>query len=180
MQIGEGMDFSLELAEEVLRRTPDVLHAMLSDLSEDWTARDEGPGTWSPYQVVGHLTHIEECDWIDRTRVILEHGTERVFAPVDREAGFARFEDWKLGDLLGRFASVRTSNLEVLGALVGVEDLGRRGVHPTFGEVTLDQLLATWVVHDLNHLGQIVKTMAKQYGLAVGPWVELLPIIDAP
>jgi hypothetical protein len=176
----EAMDFSLELGKEVLRRTPDALQAMLSDLSGGWITGDQGPDTWSPYQVVGHLTHIEECDWIDRTRVILEHGTERVFEPVDREAGFTRFRDWTLGDLLIRFASVRTSNLETLGAFVELKDLGRRGVHPTFGEVTLGHLLATWVVHDLNHLGQIVKTMAKQYSQAVGPWRELLPIIDAP
>ncbi|MBI4260639.1 MAG: DinB family protein [Actinobacteria bacterium] len=174
------MDFSLELGREVLGRTPDALRAMLSDLSEAWTTGDEGPGTWSPNQVVGHLTHIEECDWIDRTRVILEHGTDRAFDPVDREAGFARFKGWSLVDLLDRFASVRASNLDALGALVEVEDLGRRGVHPTFGEVTLGQLLATWVVHDLNHLGQIVKAMAKQYAQAVGPWREFLPIIDAP
>jgi DinB superfamily len=174
------MDFSLDLGKEVLRRTPDALRAMLSDLSGDWTAGDEGPDTWSPYQVVGHLTHIEECDWIDRTRVILEHGTGRVFEPVDREAGFARFRGWSVGDLLDRFASVRASNLEALDALVGVQDLGRRGVHPTFGEVTLGQLLATWVVHDLNHLGQIVKAMAKQYTEAIGPWREFLPIVDAP
>ncbi|MGA8427456.1 MAG: DinB family protein, partial [Candidatus Dormiibacterota bacterium] len=94
------MDFSLQLGKDVLTRTPDVLHAMLSGLPEDWTAGNEGASTWSPYQVVGHLTHIEECDWIDRTRVILEHGTERVFEPVDREAGFARFSGWKLADLL--------------------------------------------------------------------------------
>jgi uncharacterized damage-inducible protein DinB len=174
------VDFSLELGTEVLRRTPDTLQAMLSELPQEWITGDEGPDTWSPLQVVGHLTHIEECDWIDRTRVILEHGTGRVFAPVDREAGFTRFRDWKLGDLLGRFASLRTSNLETLGALVEPEDLGRLGVHPTFGEVTLAQLLSTWVAHDLNHLGQIVKTMAKQYTQAVGPWREFLPIIDAP
>src|SRR5688572_14817540 len=131
------MDFSLELGKEVLRGTPEALQAMLSDLSEDWITGDEGPDTWSPYQVVGHLTHIEECDWIDRTRVILEHGTERAFEPVDREAGFTRFRDWELVDLLGRFASVRTSNLEALDALVEVEDLRRRGVHPTLGKVTL-------------------------------------------
>lgn len=173
------MEFSLELGTDMLRRTPDALQAMLSGLSEDWITGDEGPSTWSPYQVVGHLTHIEECDWINRTRVILEHGTERVFDPVDREAGFTRFKGWKLGALLDRFASVRTANLETLGVLVQVDDLGRRGVHPTFGEVMLSELLATWVAHDMNHLGQIVKTMAKQYQ-AVGPWREFLPIIDAP
>jgi uncharacterized damage-inducible protein DinB len=174
------MDFSLELGKEVLRRTPVVLQAMLSDLSEDWIDGDEGPDTWSPYQVLGHLTHIDECDWMDRTRVILEHGTEHILQPVDREAGFTRFRGWTVRDLLDRFASVRASNLETLGALVEIDDLGRRGIHPTFGEVTLGQLLATWVVHDLNHLGQIVKTMAKQYTQAVGPWRELLPIVDAP
>jgi hypothetical protein len=174
------MDFSLERAKELLGRTPDVLQAMLSDLSGDWAAANEAPGTWSPYQVVGHLTHVEECDWIDRTRLILEHGTERTFEPVDREAGFTRFRDWELNDLLDRFGSVRTSNLQALDALIAVGDLGRRGVHPNFGEVTISQLLATWVVHDLNHVGQIVKTMSKQYADAVGPWREFLPIIDAP
>jgi hypothetical protein len=173
------MEFSLELGKEVLQRTPDVLRAMLSDLSDQWTSADEGPDTWSPYQVVGHLTHVEECDWIDRTRVILDHGTDRVFEPVDREAGFTEFRGWKLGDLLDRFASARTSNLDELEALVHVGDLDRRGIHPSFGEVTVSQLLATWVVHDLNHLDQTVKTMAKQYREAVGPWRELLPIIDA-
>lgn len=173
------MDFSLELGREVLQRTPDVLRAMLTDLSDQWTTTDEGPDTWSPYQVVGHLTYIEEHDWIDRTRVIVDHGTDRVFQPVDREAGFTEFAGWRLGDLLDRFASLRTSNLEQLDALVDVGHLDSRGAHPSFGEVTLSQLLATWVVHDLNHLGQTVKTMAKQYGEAVGPWRQLLPIIDA-
>jgi DinB superfamily len=99
---------------------------------------------------------------------------------VDREAGFTRFKGWTVHRLVDRFASVRRSNLEALNELVGVDDLDRRGVHPTFGEVTLDQLLATWVAHDLNHAGQIVKTMAKQYTDAVGPWRAFLPIIDAP
>ena len=176
----EGMDFSLELGTEVLRRTPDVLRAMLLNLSEDWVAADEGPDTWSPYQVVGHLTFIEENDWIDRTQLILKHGTSRVFDPVDREAGFARFRDWSLSDLLDRFASARTTNLKTLHGLIEIEDLTRPGIHPTFGEVTISQLLATWVVHDLNHMGQIVKTMAKQYTRAIGPWRDFLPIIDAP
>jgi DinB superfamily len=174
------MEFSLEIGTEVLRQTPDVLRAMLSGLSVDWTAGDEGPDTWSPYQVVGHLTVVEQNDWIDRTQMILKYGTERIFDPVDREAGFTRFRGWSLTDLLDRFATVRSSNLQTLKELIEVEDLSRRGLHPSFGEVTISQLLATWVVHDLNHLGQIVKTMARQYSLAVGPWRELLPIIDAP
>jgi len=176
----EGMEFSLEQGREVLGRTPEALRAMLSGLSEGWTAGDEGPGTWSPYQVLGHLTHIEEVDWIDRTRIILAHGTTRAFEPVDREAGFTRLKGWPVGDLLERFASIRTSNLSALGELVNANDLERRGVHPDFGEVSLGQLLATWVVHDMNHLGQIVKAMAKQYTAAVGPWRAFLPIVDAP
>ena len=173
------MDFSLAGATDVLRRTPELLRSMLVDLSDDWTGADEGPDTWSPYQVVGHLTFVEEHDWIDRTRLILDHGTTRVFEPVDREAGFTQFRGWELPDILERLAALRTSNLEALDALVDVGDLEKRSMHPSFGEVTLSQLLATSVVHDLNHLGQIVKTMSKQYSLAVGPWRAFLPIIDA-
>jgi hypothetical protein len=173
------MDFSLERGTEVLRGTPGALRGMLAGLSDDWTDASEGLDAWTPWQVVGHLTHIEEVDWIDRSNVILEHGTARAFEPVDREAGFAKFQGWELGRLLDRFAEVRAANLETLSTLVGAGDLERRGVHPTFGEVTLGQLLATWVVHDLNHAGQIVKTMAKAYTEAVGPWREFLPIVDA-
>jgi len=175
-----GMDFSLDLGKEVLRRTPDVLRAMLSGLSAEWVASDEGPDTWTPYEVVGHLVHIDEHDWMDRTRTMLEHGPNHVFTPVDREAGFARFRGWSLSGLLDRFASVRRLNLVSLDEHVASGDLGRTAVHPDFGEVTLSQLLSTWVVHDLNHVGQIVKTMAKQYAQAIGPWRAFLPIVDAP
>jgi hypothetical protein len=147
--------FSIDDGRAVLERTPETLRALLSGLSAGWLSGNEGPGTWSPHQVVGHLTYIEEVDWIDRTKVILEHGTDRMFEPGD-------------------------ANLLELGELVRPEHLARRGVHPTFGEVTLGQLLATWVVHDLNHLGQIVKAEAKQYRDAVGPWREFLPIVEAP
>ena len=125
-------------------------------------------------------THVHRGARLDRSNTSdPRHGTTRVFEPVDREAGFAQFSGWQLNDLMDRFAAVRTSNIESLDGLVQLGDLDRRGVHPTFGEVTVSQLLATWVVHDLNHLGQIVKTMAKQYTDAVGPWREFLPIIDA-
>ena len=175
-----AVDYAIEDAREVLRRTPEALRALLSGLPEGWLSGNEGPGTWSPYQVVGHLTHIEEVDWIDRTKVILEHGTDRAFEPVDREAGFSRFAGWSLDRLLDRFADLREANLRSLEDLVAPDQLDRRGVHPTFGEVTLGQLLATWVVHDLNHLGQIMKAEAKQYRDAVGPWREFLPIVEAP
>ncbi len=140
---------------------------------------DEGPDTWSPYQVVGHLTHIEEVDWIDRTEVILAQVEPRTFEPVDREAGFTRFAHWSMAEILDRFATIRASNLDRLDTLVNEDDLQLGGVHPTFGEVSLSQLLATWTVHDLNHLNQIVKTMAKQYTDAIGPWRSLLPVVDA-
>lgn len=174
------MDYSLDMGKQVLRQTPFVLDTMLQGLSEEWISNSDGPESWTPYQVVGHLTYVEESDWIDRTRIILDYGTTYVFEPIDREAGFARFRDMSLSDLLERFATVRNSNLTSLDSLVGEKDLDQRGLHPDFGEVRLSQLLATWVVHDLNHVGQIVKTMAKQYSRAVGPWRAYLPIIDAP
>lgn len=124
------MDFSLELGKEILIRTPRVLRSMLSDMPDEWTSGNEGPGTWSGYQVLGHLTHIEESDWIDRTKVIREHGVDRVFEPIDREAGFTRFTGWTNGELLDRFESVRAANLDTLDSLVRAEDLARRGRHP--------------------------------------------------
>jgi len=173
------MEFALESAREVLGRTPEVLRVMLLGLPDEWLHGREAKDAWSPYQVCGHLLHIEQSDWLDRTRVILEHGTTRVFEPVDREAGFAKFAGWPVADLLEGFASARHTNLDQLSTLLGPGDLERRGVHPDFGEVTLAQLLATWVAHDLNHLNQIVKTMAKQYVDAVGPWRAFLPVLDA-
>jgi hypothetical protein len=174
------MEFEVDGAREVLRKTPHVLDVMLADLPDAWLNGRESPEAWSPYQVCGHLLHVEECDWIDRTKVILEHGTTTAFEPVDREAGFARFAGWSVRELLDRFASIRQSNLDELAALLGPGVLDRRGVHPDFGEVSLAQLLATWTVHDLNHVNQIVKTMAKQYADAVGPWRAFLPLLDMP
>ena len=174
------MEFEVESARDVLRRTPHVLDVMLADLPDAWLHGQESPDAWSPYQVCGHLLHVEECDWIDRTKVILEHGTTTAFEPVDREAGFTRFAGWTVRELLDRFASVRQANLDELAALLGPGDLERRGRHPDFGEVTLAQLLATWTVHDLNHVDQVVKTMAKEYRDAVGPWRAFLPLLDVP
>ena len=174
------MEFAVDQAREILRSTPETLRVMLADLSDGWLLTSEAPEAWSPYQVCGHLLHIEETDWLDRVRVILEHGTSRTFDPVDREAGFEKFSGWSLVGLLERFAITRRSNLDELSTLLEHDSLDRTGVHPDFGEVTLAQLLATWVVHDLNHTHQIVKTLAKQYTEAVGPWRAFLPILDAP
>lgn len=174
------MDFSLDRGREVLTRTPDVLSDLLRGLPPEWAEAREAVDAWTPHQVVGHLVHIDESDWIDRTRAILAHGTSRVFEPVDRDAGFTRFAHLSLDDLLDRFAAVRADNLVALHDLVAEEDLGRQGVHPDFGPVALSELLATWVVHDLNHLHQVVKTMAKAYAEAIGPWRAFLPVVDAP
>jgi hypothetical protein len=173
------VEFSLPRAKAVLARTPTALSGLLVGLPEAWTTSDEGPDTWSPYQTVGHMAYLEETDWIDRTMTILAGGDPQPFEPVDREAGFARFDGWTLPDLLEHFRATRRANLEVLELEVSDDDLGRVGLHPDFGAVTLQQLLATWVVHDFNHIDQIAKTMAKQFTHAVGPWREFLPIIDA-
>jgi uncharacterized damage-inducible protein DinB len=174
------VEFSLDDSKALLVRTPASLNALLGGLPEVWTMADEGSGTWSPYQVVGHMTHVEETDWMDRTMALLAEGGPRDLEPVDREAGFARFEGWSTEDLLDRFATLRATNLAQLDDVVTNNDLERIGIHPTFGAVSLRQLLATWVVHDLNHLDQIAKTMAKQYREAIGPWREFLPVVDAP
>ena len=174
------MELAVEKAREVLSSTPETLRVMLSGLSDEWTTAREAPDAWSPYQVCGHLLHIEETDWLDRVRVILEHGTSRPFDPVDREAGFEKFSGWSLIGLLERFATARRANLDELTTLLEPGALDLRGLHPDFGEVTLAQLLATWTVHDFNHVNQIVKTLAKQYTDAVGPWRAFLPVLDAP
>src|SRR5271170_4452118 len=152
------MDYSLDVAKPLLRQTPLTLHAMLSQLPSEWTQEGENSESWTPFEVVGHMASVEENDWIDRTRNILQHGTSCVLEPIDREAGFELYRGMTLDDLLEHFAITRSSNLVVLDSLVQPENLDRRGVHPDFGEVSLDQLLAAWVVHDLNHIGQIVKT----------------------
>ena len=174
------MTYTIDGARELLSRTPDALTALLDGISDEWLHAREAPGAWSPYEVCGHLLHIEQTDWIDRTRVILTHAGDHTFEPVDREAGFARFAGWSVTSLLSAFADARRTNLDELNRLVTTQDLSRQGQHPEFGAVTLSQLLATWVVHDLNHLHQAVKTMAKHYSDAVGPWRAYLPILDLP
>jgi uncharacterized damage-inducible protein DinB len=170
--------FDLAEATDLLRRAPDTLRALVTSLPESWLYANEGEGSWSPHAIVGHLVHGEETDWIARTRIILERGETRAFDPFDREAMFRKYADWSIDDLLDRFAALRRANLEALAALdLGPDDLTTTGTHPTFGRVTLEQLLATWAVHDLAHLAQIARVAAKQYGDAVGPWREYLPIL---
>jgi len=175
------MQFQLEHAIDILSRTPAVLSDLLSDLPDAWTHSNEGGDTWSPFDVVGHLVHGERTDWIPRARMILDHGSDRAFEPFDRFAQFEESAGKSLADLLDQFETLRAKNVETLAALdLTAADLWRQGRHPALGAVTLEQLLATWVVHDLNHIGQIVQVMARQHTDAVGPWKAYLSILDRP
>ncbi len=174
---GPAERFNLPDAVAILERTPASLAALLSGLPETWIRATEGSGTWSPYVVIGHLVHGERTDWIPRARHILA-GKTTPFEAFDREAQFRESEGRSLGDLLETFADLRRENLAILAAFnLTDEDLRRRGLHPQLGEVTLGQMLATWVVHDLDHVQQIVRTMAKSYTAETGPWIEYLSIL---
>ena len=170
--------FALPDAVGQLRRTPDVLRAWLPALPEAWLHATEGPETWSPFDVVGHLVHGERTDWLARTEHILAGHEDVPFAPFDRFAMFEASRGRTLDDLLDAFAGLRAENLARLEGLGLTEaDLDRRGLHPALGPVTLRQLLATWVVHDLSHLAQIARVLAKQYRDEVGPWTAYLPLL---
>ena len=174
-----GMPFVVADGTAVLRRTPRVLRALLTDLRPEWTRATEGPETWSPYDVVGHLIHGERTDYIPRARIILAQGAERRFKAFDREAQFRESAGRSLDALLDEFDQLRTENLVTLDRWDLTEaQLALTGEHPDFGTVTLAQLLATWVAHDLTHLTQIARVMAKQYQGAVGPWRAYLSIMD--
>ncbi|HVB37943.1 MAG TPA: DinB family protein [Vicinamibacterales bacterium] len=173
------MDFDLTTGMAVLERTPHTFRAMLAGLQPAWTDATEGPETWSPYVIVGHLIHAERTDWITRAQIILAQGSERRFAPYDRFAQFRESEGKSLADLLDEFARLRAGNLATLaGWRLTDAQLALEGQHPAFGPVTLRQLLATWVAHDLGHIAQTARVMAKQYREAVGPWRAYLPVMD--
>jgi uncharacterized damage-inducible protein DinB len=175
------MEYQYEHAVEILRRTPATLTALLRGLPEAWTTSTEGPDTWSAYDIVGHLLHSEEANWIERARTILEYGEQRSFDSFDRTAMFEKYQGFSLDQLLTAFEQARTNNLVTLSEFqLTPEKLALKGVHPALGTITLSQLLATWVVHDLNHIGQIVEVMARQYAEAVGPWSANLAILTRP
>ena len=172
------MEFELDHAKDILRRTPATLTALLQDLPDEWLFSSEGPETWSPFDVLGHLIHGEETDWIPRAKIILEHGDQHAFEPFDRFAMFEKSKGKSLRQLLTTFEQLRGESLQQLDELnLTPELLSKRGKHPELGIVTLAELLATWVVHDLSHIGQIVRVMSKQYGESVGPWRAYLPIL---
>jgi hypothetical protein len=173
----ESRGLNLDDAVAMLARTPASLGALLDELPDAWVRATEGEGTWSPYDVIGHLIHGERTDWIPRARHILADPT-RPFEPFDRTAQFVESRGRSLGELLGTFAGLRRDNLAALAAMnLTDDDLGRKGLHPELGEVTLGQLLATWVVHDLDHVVQIARTMAKVYTHATGPWSAYLSVL---
>jgi uncharacterized damage-inducible protein DinB len=173
------MNFTLEASMEILERTPTVLHTMLQNISSGWTSNNEGGETWSVYTIIGHLIHGEKTDWIPRTEIILSEKPDKTFQPFDRFAQFKETEGKSLAVLLDEFKTLRKKNIEYLRSkkLTG-KNLEENGIHPAFGEVSLSQLLASWVVHDLNHIAQISRVMAKQYKTAVGPWTSYLKILQ--
>jgi hypothetical protein len=166
---------------EILERTPSVLEYLLRGISEEWSLNDEGDETFSPYDVVGHLIHGERTDWMVRMEIILSDSENKTFEPFDRFAQFEESDGIPLNDLLTQFKVARDRNLRILlSKNLSDQDLNKTGIHPELGIVTLRQLISTWVVHDLAHLAQISRVMAKQYAEEVGPWKEYLSILTKP
>jgi hypothetical protein len=173
------MQFQLTHALAVLERTPATFRALLGGLPEAWTAPSEGPDTFSAFDNVGHLIHGERTDWIPRARIILAQGANRRFEPYDRFAQYRESQGKSVAELLDEFARLRAENLTTLrGWQLSERELALEGEHPELGPVTLRQLLATWVVHDLGHVAQTARVLAKQYREAVGPWRAYLPVLD--
>lgn len=173
------MEHDLANTISLLARTPVALDALLRDLPEMWTLRDEGAGTWSAFDVVGHLVQAERADWLPRVRIVLQAGEARAFEPFDRGGHVRETEGRSMGQLLDEFARLRSESLSELRALnLRREDLALRGRHPALGIVTLSELLATWAAHDLTHLHQLSRVMAHQYREAVGPWSEYLGVLQ--
>jgi hypothetical protein len=173
------MAIEMGQVSEVLERTPRTLRGLLGGVSDAWVLPNEGPDTFSPHDVVGHLIHGEKTDWIPRIRLILEHGPSRPFEPFDRFGFRAYATGVPIDALLDDFERLRRENLEILRGLhIDAEQLALPGTHPFLGPVTLGQLIASWVVHDLGHLAQAARVMAKQYRDEVGPWTEFLAILS--
>lgn len=172
------MNFQIEQAVEVLSQTPSVLNSLLGNLSDEWTMEKENADGWSAFDIVGHLIYGEETDWIPRAEIILAQGENLTFEPFDRFAQFEKSEGKTLKELLETFAALRAGNIEILCRMnLTPEQLKLKGIHPELGEVNLEQLLATWVVHDLTHIRQIAIVLAQKYTENVGVWKEYLSIL---
>ncbi len=173
------MEHNLQDTISLLTRIPATFDALLRDLPETWTLRNEGEKSWNAFDVVGHLIHGERTDWMPRARTIVQFGETRAFEPFDRLAQVRESEGKSLGQLLDEFARLRRENLDELRALnLRQEDLERRGRHPALGVVTLSELIATWAAHDLTHLHQVSRILAHQYREAVGPWSAYLGVLQ--
>lgn len=172
------MKYSVDKSIEILQATPNTLRSLLGGLSIDWTNQNEGPETWSPFDIIGHLIHGEKTDWIPRAKIILGSG-DKHFEPFDRFAMFSNSAGKNIMDLLSEFEGLRAININELIALnISESDLEKTGIHPEFGPVTLRNLLSTWMVHDLNHISQIVRVMAKQYKAETGPWPKYIKLLN--
>lgn len=173
------MQYSLERAYEILDRTPAVLRSLLSGLDDAWVMNNEGPDSFSPFDVVGHLIHGEKTDWTSRIKRILEYGNTKTFDVYDRFAQYEESKGKNLEQLLEEFESLRRENMAWFRSLqLSTADLERRGMHPRLGEVKMKNLLATWVAHDLTHIAQVTRVMAKQYKEEMGPWPQFFRILD--
>jgi hypothetical protein len=172
------MEFELGHAINILNRTPTVLRDLLQDLPPAWIENNEGENTWSPFDVVGHLIYGEQVNWIPRAKMILEFGMQKPFTPFDRFAQFEASKGKTMPELLEQFELLRAQNILILKEMrLNAQDLEKLGHHPEFGGITLSQLLSTWVVHDLDHIVQISRVMAKNYRDAVGPWRAYLSVL---
>ncbi len=172
------MTFDINKSIEILRRTPQVLEILLTGLSKDWIYNNEGEDTWSPYDVVGHLIHGEKTDWITRAQIILSDAEDKIFEPFDRFAQLDNDQDTPISELLTTFKKLRNTNIQELQSMdINDAKLDKEGTHPALGPAKLRELLSTWVVHDLAHIAQISRVMAKQYKSEVGPWIEYLGIL---
>ena len=172
------MKFQVEHAIEILSNTPLVLQTLLGNLSDEWITNTENSEDWSPFDVIGHYIHGEETDWIPRAEIILKQGENLSFEAFDRFAQFEKSKDKTLGELLETFAKLRKENIEILKSWnLSREQLNLKGIHPELGLVNLEQLLSTWVVHDLTHIRQISTVLAKKYAENVGVWKEYLSIL---
>jgi hypothetical protein len=172
------MTFELDKAIEVLERTPKLLKIFLTDLSDNWIYDNEGVNTWSPFDIVGHLIHGEKTDWMVRCRIILRNDTNHKFEEFDRFAQFENSKKKSMTELLNEFEQLRTKNIKELNFLkISNKELDLKGIHPEFRIINLRQLISTWVVHDLGHIAQITRVMAKQYKDDVGPWIAYLGVL---
>ncbi|HTQ65835.1 MAG TPA: DinB family protein [Puia sp.] len=173
------MDFDIKKSIEILRQTPSVMEKLLKGLSDEWIFSTEGENTWSAYDIMGHLIHGEKTDWVPRLQIILDESGDKKFKPFDRFAQFSESKGKNIDMLLSEFKQLRSDNLLTLLSLdLKNSQYEMQGIHPAFGKVSLSELLATWVVHDLNHIAQIARVMSVQYLKAVGPWKEYLGILN--